>query len=106
MKTIASRSLVSSLFILVAALFSPCTWANESPATEKSAPEVAAERKADLLLWQRSGAAALFDAINYDSSLTEQYHNAQERYSQWRKGPEFDAEMKKLGFTKVPAKAD
>ena len=106
MKTIAFHILIASSFISAAAISSPCAWADENTGTAKSAPRIAAEQKADLVLWQRSGAAALLDASSYDSSLIAQYQRARERYYQWSNGPELGVELQKLGFTKTLSKTD
>ena len=106
MKTIALRPLIASSFIAMTVVSSPCAGADANPAAVKPAAQAAAERKADLVLWQRSGAAELFDAASYDASLVAQYRSAHERYSQWRNGAEFAVELQKLGVMKTVSKTD
>lgn len=70
--------------------------ADISPPSQAPAA-TAIERKADLALWRKSGAADLQSAASYDSSMADRYSQAYQQYLLWRNGPEFLAEVQKQG---------
>ncbi len=93
----AHARLVGAIPLIAASLMgTSIAQAEDMPPPTREASLTPMERKADLALWRKSGAADLQSAASYDLGFAARYADAYQKYLLWRNGPEFAAEVVKL----------